>query len=97
MFQFEIIGFYTQHGKETPVKYGKVSDVPDDEPYQYIPTEIYVPNTDKTRIEVLKQYAEYDRTRDCGCDSTFVLGGEVPDILEKIWFLVFICAIIGHI
>jgi transglutaminase-like putative cysteine protease len=79
----EIIGFYTQHGKETPVKYGKVSDVPDDEPYQYIPTEIYVPNTDKTRIEVLKQYAEYDRTRDYGCDSTFVLGGEVPDILEK--------------
>ena len=46
----EIIGFYTQHGKETPVKYGKVSDVPDDEPYQYIPTEIYVPNVPIKKI-----------------------------------------------
>lgn len=26
-------GFYTQHGKETPVKYEKIDDVPEDAPY----------------------------------------------------------------
>ena len=78
-----IVGFYTQHGNKTPVEYEKVSDVPDDEPYRYTPTEIYVPKTDKTRIEVLRQYAEYDRSRDYGSENDFVLGGDVPVILEK--------------
>jgi len=79
----EIIGFYTQHGKETPVKYTKISDIPDDKPFECNPSEIFIPNTNKTRIDVLKQYAEYDRTRDDGCDNTFVLGGEAPAVLEK--------------
>ena len=26
-------GFYTQHGKESPVKYEKIDDVPEDAPY----------------------------------------------------------------
>ncbi|MBQ1846657.1 MAG: hypothetical protein II135_01505, partial [Clostridia bacterium] len=79
----EIVGFYTQHGKETPVKYEKISDIPDDEPFQCNPTEVFIPDTDKTRIDVLKQYAKYDRTRDYGCDDIFVLGGEAPAVLEK--------------
>ena len=79
----EIIGFYTQHGKETPVKYKKIGDIPDDKPFECNPSEIFIPNTNKTRIDVLKQYAEYDRTRDDGCDNTFVLGGEAPAVLEK--------------
>ena len=76
-------GFYMQHGKETPVKYVKIDDIPEDAPFQYVPTEIYVPKTDKTRIEILKQYAEYDRSKEYGCDNEFVLGGDIPPILEK--------------
>ena len=76
-------GFYVQHGKSTPVKYVKIDDTPEDEPYKYIPVEVYVPNTDKTRFEILKQYAEYDRNREYGCCNEFVLGGDIPEILEK--------------
>ncbi len=76
-------GFYIQHGKTTPIKYVKLDDVPEDASYKYSPTKIYVPNTDKTRIEILKQYAEYDRSTEYGVGNAFVLGGDVPQILEK--------------
>lgn len=76
-------GFYMQHGKETPVKYVKIDDIPEDAPFQYAPTEIYVPKTDKTRIEILKQCAEYDRSKEYGFDNEFVLGGDIPPILEN--------------
>lgn len=79
----DLEGFYIQHGKETPIKYVKISDVPEDEPYKYVPTNVYVPNTEKTRIEILKQYAEYDRSKEHGCSNQFVLGGDIPPILEK--------------
>ncbi len=79
----ELEGFYTQHGKTTPVKYVKLNDMPEDAPYQYLPPEIYVPNSDQTRIEILKQYAEYDRNKEYGCDDRFVLGGDLPTILGK--------------
>ena len=51
-------GFYTQHGKETPVKYEKIDDVPEDAPYKFVAPEVFVPNSDKTRIEILKEYAD---------------------------------------
>ena len=79
----ELEGFYTQHGKTTPIKYVKLDDMPEDAPYKYVPTEIYVPNTDKTRFEILKQYAEYDRSKEYGCGNEFVLGGDIPQILKK--------------
>ena len=82
----ELEGFYVQHGKTTQIKYIKLDDVPEDAPYKYAPTErslIYVPNTDKTRIEILKQYAEYDRSTAYGVGNAFILGGDVPQILEK--------------
>lgn len=82
----ELEGFYVQRGKTTQIKYIKLADVPEDAPYKYAPTElslIYVPNTDKTRIEILKQYAEYDRRTAYGVGNAFVLGGDVPQILEK--------------
>lgn len=66
-------GYYTQHGKQTPIKYEKIDDVPEDAPYKYIPVEVYVPNTDKTRIEILKEYSEYDRSKEYGCRNEFVL------------------------
>lgn len=76
-------GFYTQHGKETPVTYEKIDDIPEDAPYRYVPSEVYVPNSDKTRAEILKQYADYDRSKEYGCDNKFVLWGDTPKILEK--------------
>ena len=82
----EFEGFYVQHGKTTQIKYIKLDDVPEDAPYRYALTEIteiYVPNTDKTRIEILKQYAEYDRSIEYGVGNAFILGGDVPQILEK--------------
>lgn len=78
-----LAGYYTQHGKEVPVKYTKISDTPEDAPQRYEPTEIYVPNTDETRFDILTKYAEYDRSCEYGSSVDFVLGGDVPAILEK--------------
>ena len=75
-------GFYVQHGKSTSVKYVKLDDIPKDEPYKYVPVEV-VPGTDKTWIESLKQYDEYDRGREYGCCNEIVLGGDIPEILAK--------------
>lgn len=76
-------GFYTQHGKETPVKYEKIDDVTEDAPYKFVAPEVFVPNSDKTRIEILKEYPEYDRNKEYGCSNEFVLGGDAPKILQK--------------
>lgn len=76
-------GFYSQHGKETPIRYEKMSDVPEDLPFECRPTEIYVSGTNTTRIELLKQYAEYDRDKEYKCENEFVLGGIIPEILKN--------------
>ena len=76
-------GFYIQHGKETPVKYEKIDDVPEDAPYKFVAPEVFVPNSDKTRNEILKEYPEYDRNKEYGCSNEFVLGGDAPKILQK--------------
>lgn len=47
--------YYTQFGKTTEVSY-----TPIDEPYKYVPTEIFVTGTDKSRLSILKQHAEYE-------------------------------------
>lgn len=79
----ELEGFFTQHGKMTEIRYKKLSDTPEDLPFEYRPTEIFVSGTHLTRIELLKQYAEYNRNNECRCDNEFELGGDVPDILNK--------------
>ena len=38
---------------------------------------------EKTRLEILKEFAEYDRNKEYGAEDKFVLGGTVPKILEK--------------
>lgn len=76
-------GFYTQHGKTVPIKYKRLGHVPEDAPYEYAPTEIFVPSIDKPRIQLLRQYAEYDRSKTYGCADEFALGGDIPPILEK--------------
>ncbi len=82
--------FYTQFVKTTPIQYVKLDDTPEDAPFQYVPTEIYVPKAEKTRMELLKQYAQYDRSKPYHCGNAFVLGGEVPSILEKYSYSEFI-------
>ena len=76
-------GYYTQHGKETPVKYIKLSDTPEDSPQRYELTEIFVPNSKETRFDILTKYTKYDRTHEYGSSVEFILGGNVPIILEK--------------
>lgn len=79
-------GYYTQFGKDTPIRYSLVSHTPEDKPYKYLPTEVYVPETQEKRIDLLKKYALYDRTRHESYETEYVLGGEVPSILEKYGF-----------
>ena len=77
-------GFYTQFSKETLVTYARVSHEPEDGEFRYAPTEIMVPGTDKTRVEILRQYADYDRGHKTEPYSTeYTLGGELPEVLEK--------------
>ena len=76
-------GFYTQHGRTVPIRYEKLSDIPDDLPFRYVPTEIYVPGTEKKRIDVLRKCAEYDRSEVWKYTDEYVLGGDIPKILGK--------------
>jgi len=75
-------GFYVQHGKSIHVKYIKQSDMPKDEPFHYKAV-VVVPNSDKPRFEILKEYADYDRTIENGYNDEYVLGGVIPEVLEK--------------
>lgn len=80
----QLEGYYTQFGKETPVKYVRLSEVPEDGAFRYAPTEIYVPKTEESRIELLKKYAAYDRTVSTKPYTTeYRLGGDIPKILEN--------------
>ena len=76
-------GFFVQHGVSIPIKYVKLDDTPEDAPYKFVPVNVVVPSIDKTRIEILRQYAGYDRSKKYGCRNEFVLGGDIPEILEK--------------
>lgn len=82
----QLVGYYTQFGKETEVVYKRLSATPEDEPYYFRPTRIYVPGTDETRLEVLKRYADYDRDSDFPYTDEWTLDrltGKVPEILTK--------------
>ncbi len=78
-----LVGYYTQFGEITQITYRKISDTPADEPFKYMPAEEFVPALEESRLSVLKRHAVYDRGREYGCKSEFVLGGDVPEILEK--------------
>lgn len=77
-------GYYTQFGNRTDVIYTKVSDTPEDLPFTYIPAEIYIPETGKSRLETLKEFAEYAPIREEEpYSTTYVLSGSSPAVLEK--------------
>jgi len=78
-----ISGYYTQFGTRTEVRYYKTDDTPEDAPFRYEPTEIFVELSGKTRAELLNQCADYDRSFHLNVKDEFVLNGEVPEILEK--------------
>ncbi len=79
----QLRGYYTQFGKKTPVVYQKQSDIPEDGDYKYIPTEIYVPETEKSRIDVLREYSDYMPSDHLIPDSIYELNGKAPEILTK--------------
>ncbi len=76
-------GVCTQYGTETALSYVKTSDTPEDKPYEALPMEQFVPHTKERRIDVLRRYAGYDRSREYGSFVSFALGGEIPEILQK--------------
>lgn len=79
----KIKGYYTQFGNRFDIEYIKVSDVPEDGKFLYRPPHLYVPKSDKTRLEVLKDYSKYDSRCASLPQGEFILGGLVPPILEK--------------
>lgn len=79
----DLEGSYSQYGKEKKVKYVKVSDVPEDLPFERRSPITYVPGTDIKRIDILKKYPDFDRRQEEGYPNEYVLGGDVPEVLEK--------------
>jgi len=79
----ELCGYYTQFGEKTDVKYSRVSDVPEDEEYYYASPEVFVPQSDKTRAELLCEYADYQPCGEKISESTYELCAKAPEILQK--------------
>ncbi len=78
-----LCGCCVQFGREREVEYIKISDTPEDGEYRYHPFEIYLPDSDKTRLEVLREHAEFDRNKEETYGTEYALYEEVPPILEK--------------
>lgn len=78
-----LAGTYTQQGKTVQIKYEKITDEPEDLPQKNLPTEIYVPESEELRIDVLKRYSDFDRSKDENYKCEYTLGGKAPEILEK--------------
>lgn len=79
----ELCGYYTQFGEKTDVKYSRVSDVPEDGEFYFAPQEVFVPKTDKTRGEILREYADYQPCGEKIAESSYELCAKAPDILQK--------------
>ena len=47
---------------------------------------VSVPESEKSRLELLKEFASYDRSREESYDTKYHLGGDRPSILEKYGF-----------
>ncbi len=81
-------GYHTDFGEDTKITYIRQSKIPDDEPYLNAPVfernvPIYVPESDKTPLELLRQYADYDNTHAEDYTTEYCLGGEMPAVLVK--------------
>ncbi len=74
------VGTYTQigHPKFDPVRFVKTSDVPVD-PKEPEPN---IPLPDKSRIEILREFAGYGEKTD-PVETEYRLGGDVPAVLEN--------------
>lgn len=47
---------------------------------------VSVPESEKSRAELLQEFSEYDSNKDVSYDTQYHLGGDVPSILEKYGF-----------
>lgn len=80
-----LCGYYTQLGEQHSVAYQKLSDIPEDSEYEYLP-KIYVEETDKPRLCILREYADYLPSGHLVPESIYELNGQVPEILKKYGF-----------
>lgn len=78
-----LCGYYTQFGKKTVVEYERISEVPEDAEYRYFPTDIFVPKTEKTRLAILREYADYQPSDEKIGESSYELYAKRADILKK--------------
>jgi hypothetical protein len=79
-----LAGVYTQFGKQTPIKYTRLSELPEDGEFKYLPTNIYVPETDMTRLGVLRKYSAYSsEPTQNSLSYDFTLFEKSPKILGK--------------
>ncbi|AUS96228.1 hypothetical protein CDQ84_11905 [Clostridium thermosuccinogenes] len=77
-------GYYIYHGKEIPATYERISEIPEDGQFEFNPHQMVVPYPDVPRIEILKEYAEYDNRQSSNpCCIEYRLYEPVPDILQK--------------
>jgi len=76
-------GYYTYFGEQTEIEYEKISDTPEDGEYKCRPMELYLPNSDITRLEVLTKFSEYESGNSDIPKTSYVLGGNTPKILKK--------------
>lgn len=79
----KLSGYYTQFHKQFPIRYCLVSPQPEDAPYSFRSPYVYVPESDETRIALLKRYADYAAGTGKAYETKYVLGGRTPSILKK--------------
>lgn len=74
-------GYTTQFNQEKPIEYVRISDVPEDAPYRHEPMEQFLAGV--PRIDLLRGFADYDRTRGESYETEYVLGEAKPQELEE--------------
>lgn len=77
----QLKGHTTQFNKEEPIAYVRISDMPEDAPYRHEPMEQSLDGV--PRIDLLRGFADYDRTRGENYETEYVLDEESPHVLEK--------------
>lgn len=75
-------GYYTQFDNTIEITYIKVSNIPDDLPFEKVNMPDIVPNTEYTRYEVLNMYKDYAKQESVKGFQYF-LNEPLPEIVNK--------------
>lgn len=68
----QLKGYTTQFNQEKPIEYVRISDVPEDALYRHEPMEQFLAGV--PRINLLRDFADYDRSRGEAYETEYVLG-----------------------